>query len=231
MNFIGEGAQRERGDYRLYWVSLSLSERQPRQCHLVKILKAPQRILFWILFTVALGRLSLPSAHPLLFGFLSAEGHVNTCRKPFANPPLHTQLKRSSAFFLVAVVVVVVGRVSKLPNFFFGFSSAVSFLFCSLLLLALLAAAACRMPLPGGGYQRIILSKECGGCSSKLLWPKEKQRWLQREREWNGREGRGNGESEKWKVEKPNEKEREKYLLCSLVGFPVPCLLAPKAII
>lgn len=43
--------------------------------------------------------------------------------------------------------------------------------------------------------------------------------------------GGGNGESEKWKVEKPNEKEREKYLLCSLVGFPVPCLLAPKAII
>lgn len=77
---------------------------------------------------------------------LSAGGHVNTCRKPFANPPLHTQLKRSSASFLVAVVVAV-GRVSKLPNFF-GFSSAVSFLFflCFCLLHLRLPLAACRCP-------------------------------------------------------------------------------------
>lgn len=230
MNFIGDGGTEREGGLQAV-LSHSLSERQPRQCHLVKILKAPQRILFWILFTVALGRLSFPSPHPLFFSFLPAEGHVNTCRKPFANPPLHTQLKRSSAFFLVAVVVVV-GRVSKLPNFFLGFLLLFPFFFvlCFCLLYLPLPLAACRCPAEA---INVLSCQRSAAAAVRNCYGQKRNSagYNKREREWRGGEGRGNGESEKWKVEKPNEKEREKYLLCSLVGFPVPCLLAPKAII
>lgn len=235
MNFIGEGAQRERGDYWLYWVSLSLSHWaaatsmplseniEGTTAHFIlNSIHCCSRTSFFPLST------SSPLRLPPCWG---ARQHMpqTFCQSSVAHP---TQAELS--FLSCCCCCCCCWSCKQIAQFFFGFSSAVSFLFCSLLLLALLAAAACRMPLPGGGYQRIILSKECGGCSSKLLWPKEKQRWLQQARKGVERrrgEGRGNGESEKWKVEKPNEKEREKYLLCSLVGFPVPCLLAPKAII
>lgn len=80
--------------------------------------------------------------------FLSAGGHVNTCRKPFANPPLHTQLKRSSASFLVSVVVAV-GRVSKLPNFFLGFLLLFPFFSFSAS-----ACSTCRCRLPHAAARR-----------------------------------------------------------------------------
>lgn len=55
-------------------------------CHLVRILKAAQRVLLSILFAVCLPP-SLPLTLPRCPSRpLYAVGHVNTCRKPFANP-------------------------------------------------------------------------------------------------------------------------------------------------
>lgn len=205
MNFFDEGRvhARQAGQGSGVWGRVGA-------CHLVRILKAAQRVLLSILFAVCLPP-SLPLTLPRCPSRpLYAVGHVNTCRKPFANPRCThpTQVKLG----LASACCCSCWSCKQIAQFFWGFSSAFSFF-----RLPAAAAAACCL-LPGEGYQRIILSKECG-CSWKLLRPKEKQ-----------------PASEKWKMEKPNEKEREKYLLGLLVGCPAsrsvrPCFAASKAII
>lgn len=196
------GAQRERGDYRLYWVSLSLS-----LSHWAAATSMPLSeniegttahfILNSIHCCSRTSYSSLSTSSPVRLSLCwGARQHVpqTFCQSSVAHP---TQAELS--FLSRCCCCCCCWSCKQIAQFFFGFSSAVSFLFCSLLLLALLAAAACRMPLPGGGYQRIILSKECGGCSSKLLWPKEKQRWLQQGEEEVKGGGNGKVKSGKWK--------------------------------
>lgn len=109
-------------------------------CHLVRILKAAQRVLLSILFAVCLPP-SLPLTLPRCPSRpLYAVGHVNTCRKPFANPRCThpTQVKLG----LASACCCSCWSCKQIAQFFWGFSSAFSFF----RLPAAAAAACCRCP-------------------------------------------------------------------------------------
>lgn len=131
------GAQRERGDYRLYWAaatSMPLSENiEGTTAHFIlNSIHCCSRTSYSPRST------SSPLQLPPCWG---ARQHVpqTFCQSSVAHP---TQAELS----FLSRCCCCCWSCKQIAQFFFGFSSAVSFLFCSLLLLALLAAAACRLP-------------------------------------------------------------------------------------
>lgn len=223
MNFIGDGGtERERGDYRLYWAaatSMPLSENiEGTTAHFIlNSIHCCSRTSYSPLCT------SSPLRLPPCWG---ARQHVpqTFCQSSVAHP---TQAELS--FLSRCCRCCCCWSCKQIAQFFFWvfFCCFLSFLFSAS------ACSTCRCRLPHAAARRRLstyyLVKGVRRLQFEIVMAK-RETALATTRRRRG-EGRGEWKSEKWKVEKPNEKEREKYLLCSLVGFPVPCLLAPKAII